>query len=314
MTGKVVHTGQAIVDLVMRVDALPPPGGDVFASDWAMQPGGGFNVMAAARRDGAPVLYTGGHGTGPFGTRVRAAMADEGIDVLAPVTQGRDTGFCVALVDEAAERTFVSTLGAEADADLSTLRRLDLAPPDVVYLSGYSLHHDTTREVLTRWLPSVDAGVRVVLDASPMIAKIDIGALWVAIRAATLWTLNETEARVLLGRLCSTDPAESDAGEVAARLRSVLESRVLVRTGASGCWVAGEDADPVLVPGLDVDAVDTNGAGDAHTGVVCASLCREEPLLDAVRRASVAAAIATTRRGPATAPVREETDRALRAG
>ncbi|MDN5853226.1 MAG: sugar kinase, partial [Actinomycetia bacterium] len=55
----------------MEVDALPAVGGDVFADAWSMHPGGGFNVMAAARRAGAAVVYTGGHGVGPFGERVR---------------------------------------------------------------------------------------------------------------------------------------------------------------------------------------------------------------------------------------------------
>ena len=65
------------------------------------------------------------------------------------------------------------------------------------------------------------------------------------------------------------------------------------------------------MPGFPVDAVDTNGAGDAHAGVLVAALLRGEGLLPAVRRANAAAAIATTRRGPATAPVAEETDRLL---
>src|SRR5699024_4239817 len=109
----------------MEVDALPMIGGDVYANAWSMQPGGGFNVMAAASRAGAAVVYTGGHGAGPFGDAVREAMSAEGVDVLAEVTADRDTGFCVALVDADAERTFVSTLGAEGVADPDVLRKVD---------------------------------------------------------------------------------------------------------------------------------------------------------------------------------------------
>jgi len=32
MTGRLIHTGQVILDLVMRVKGLPPVGGGVFAS------------------------------------------------------------------------------------------------------------------------------------------------------------------------------------------------------------------------------------------------------------------------------------------
>lgn len=311
MTGRVVHTGQAIVDLVMRVETLPPPGGDVFASAWELSAGGGFNTIAAAARDGAHVLYTGGHGTGPFGDRVRAAMAAEGVDVLASPHPDRDTGFCVALVDAAAERTFVSTLGAEGDPDSEVLASVDVRPADVVYVSGYSLHHAATRDLLGRWLPTVPGGVEVVVDTSPVIAGVPADALEVVARAATLWTANETEARVLLGRVGGGVEGLS-VDRVAARLRGALGAAVLVRTGPDGCWIAAAEAEPVHVPGLDVRAVDTNGAGDAHSGVVCAALARGVPLPEASRRANVAAAIATTRHGPATAPTRAETDEALR--
>jgi sugar/nucleoside kinase (ribokinase family) len=57
--------------------------------------------------------------------------------------------------------------------------------------------------------------------------------------------------------------------------------------------------------------VDSNGAGDAHGGVVAAALSRGEGLLTAARRANAAAAIAVTRRGPATAPTAEEIDEEL---
>ena len=35
MTGRVIHTGQVVIDLVLRVEALPEPGADVFAGEAA---------------------------------------------------------------------------------------------------------------------------------------------------------------------------------------------------------------------------------------------------------------------------------------
>lgn len=307
MAGRVIHTGQAIVDLVMRVEALPPRGGDIFAREWDLRPGGGFNVMAAASRDGAHVVYTGGHGTGPFGEQVRAAMRSEGVEVLAPTITGQDTGFCVALVEDDTERTFVSTVGAEGVADPDVIGSVAVTPADVVYTSGYSLYHKSTRTVLEHWLAGLAADVDVVFDASPVVAELSADALSVACRYATVWTVNEREARSLTARLTGVDG--DDPENLATRLRGALDRAVVVRTGASGCWVAADDSPAVHVPGLDVDAVDTNGAGDAHTGVLCADRCRGEPLVDAAYRGNVAAAIATTRHGPATAPMRAETDR-----
>ena len=114
---RLVFAGEAIVDVVMRVPGLPPRGGDLLADSSAVAVGGGFNVMAAAARQGMPVAYAGGHGTGPWGDLVRAALAIEGIEVLRDPDPRADTGFDVALVEADGERTFVTSLGAESASD-----------------------------------------------------------------------------------------------------------------------------------------------------------------------------------------------------
>ena len=80
--GRLVFAGETIVDVLMRVPGLPERGGDLLATSAEVAVGGGFNVMAAAARQGLPVLYAGGHGTGPWGDLVRAALAAEGLGLL----------------------------------------------------------------------------------------------------------------------------------------------------------------------------------------------------------------------------------------
>ncbi|HEY0937617.1 MAG TPA: hypothetical protein VGD91_28245, partial [Trebonia sp.] len=63
---RLVFAGEALVDVLMQVAALPERGGDRLASSATVTAGGGFNVMAAAARQGLPALYAGGHGTGPW--------------------------------------------------------------------------------------------------------------------------------------------------------------------------------------------------------------------------------------------------------
>jgi sugar/nucleoside kinase (ribokinase family) len=110
---RLVFAGEAIVDLLMWVPALPERGGDMLADAAAIEVGGGFNVMAAAVRQGLPVVYAGGHGTGPWGDKVRAALAAEGIRLPARPTRTRTRGL-TAPVEAGGERTFVTALGAES--------------------------------------------------------------------------------------------------------------------------------------------------------------------------------------------------------
>lgn len=314
MTGRVLHTGQAIVDLVMEITAVPEPGGDTFARRHELAVGGGFNVMAAAARDGADVVYAGAHGTGTFGDLVRSAMSDAGIRVLSAPRRDQDTGFCVALVDDSTERTFVSTLGAEGEVTVDDYRAAEAQAGDVVYVTGYSLLHEGSRRALLEWLPSLPAGAVVVVDPSPVIGEVPLDVVRAVAAAATVWSTNEREAQIVVDRLGLDRGATSD--DQARALARALGCAVVLRAGGRGSTVtlwdeaAGDVGSVEHVPAHAVRAVDTNGAGDAHCGVLCAELAAGRDLRAAVRRATVAAGLAVARRGPATAPTAAEIDAA----
>ncbi|MFJ9626915.1 PfkB family carbohydrate kinase [Streptomyces sp. NPDC101175] len=294
MSARLWHLGNVVVDLVLAVPALPERGGDVLATRAERTPGGGFNVMAAAARQGLPVTYAGAHGTGPCGERARAALRAEGIDVLLAPRPAADTGFVVCLVDAGGERTFVTSPGAEATLTTADLAELRPAAGDLVYVTGYSLLHDSNRVALLDLLPRLDPAVTLVADPGPLVAEIPGAALELLLARADWWSCNAREAASLTGL---DDPAEA-----ARALRSRLgRGSVLVRTGPDGC-VVGRDGLLVEVPGFAVDAVDLNGAGDAHTGVFMAALARGLDPVAAARRANAGAALAVTASGPATAP------------
>ena len=105
----------------------------------------------------------------------------------------------------------------------------------------------------------------------------------------------------------SVDPAAA-ATKLLARLRG---GNVVVRLGMSGCLVLQRGSAVVHVPGVPVTIVDTTGAGDAHLGAFIAGLATGLDAPAAAERANGVAALTVTRRGPATSPTAEETDRFL---
>lgn len=297
---RVICTGQAIVDLVMRIPALPARGGDIFASDSAFQAGGsGFNMMAAAARLDAQVIFAGAIGNGPFAQIVRTGLAAEGIAEPLPAAAKRDTGFCIALVDDDAERTFVTVIGAEADVDAELYQRAGAAAGDIVYVSGYSFMHPANRDALVAWLPSLPDSVLVVFDPAPVVADIDDSALAVLRDRVDIWTANQQEAAILAGR-------DGEAAELASELARQLNAVAVVRAGADGAYLASASAPVQHFSAPPVVAVDTNGAGDAHVGAMCAQLAQGAQLDQAVCVATLAAGLAVTKPGPATSPTRAE--------
>ena len=312
---RLVFAGEALVDLLMWVPALPERGGDMLAGSSSVQVGGGFNIMAAAARQGLPVLYAGGHGTGPWGDKVRAALAAEGIAVLRPPDPDADTGFDVALVEDGGERTFVTCLGAETLRAPGAWDAVQVRAGDAVYVSGYGLVAPDSGTILGAWAAALPAGVLLFVDPGPLIADIPAAVLGPVLSRCDWWSSNQREAALLTG---ASDPAE------AARLLIARTGRagVIVRAGQSGCVLALRAAvgpgapagvSVSLIPAPAVVAVDTTGAGDAHAGVFLAGLAAALPPAAAASRANAAAALTVTRAGPAVSPSRAELDAFLAA-
>lgn len=301
MPGRLIHVSPVIVDVVMTVDHVPGPGGDMLADSSRSLPGGGFNVMAAAARAGMRVVYGGAHGTGPNGELTRDALRAEGVEVAHPPAPGSDTGFCVVLVDRSAERTFVTRLGAEVELSRAQLSSLEPAPDDTVYIVGYALLPGPHAENLAAWLKELPHRTRLVLDPAPVVGGIAPELLTAVLARTDVFSPNAPEAAELTG----TAGPERAAALLTDRIRP--GGTVVLRDGARGCLVAEAGAEqPVRVPGFTVEAVDTNGAGDAHVGTFAAALTEGLDPVAAARRANAAAAFAVTRRGPATAPTSSE--------
>jgi sugar/nucleoside kinase (ribokinase family) len=307
---RLVFAGEAIVDLLMWVPALPERGGDMLAESSSVQVGGGFNIMAAAARQGLPVVYAGGHGTGPWGDKVRAALAAEGITVLRPPDPDADTGFDVALVEAGGERTFVTSLGAESLREPAVWDPVRVRAGDAVYVSGYGLVAPESGAILGAWAAGLPAEVLLFVDPGPLIADIPDAVLGPVLSRCDWWSCNQREAALLTG---ASDPVEA-ARHLAGRTG---RTGVIVRSGRSGCVLAlrtpGPDVSLSLVPAPAVVAVDTTGAGDAHAGVFLAGLAAGLPPGAAASRANAAAALVVTRPGPAVAPSRAELDAFLAA-
>jgi sugar/nucleoside kinase (ribokinase family) len=301
---RLLHLGNVVVDVVLQVPALPAPGGDVLATRARTVAGGGFNVMAAAARQGLAVAYGGVIGTGPFAALALAACAAEGIEMLQPPKPGQDTGFVVSVVDATGERTFLTGRGAEATLTAADLGRVRPAPGDAVYLSGYGLAHPSNAAAILAWLARLGRDHLVIFDPGPLAGELPPEVLD-PVLARTVWlTCNARESALLTGL-----PDPDDA--LAALSTRLPRAGILLRTGPSGCLLARSGSPARRVPGYRVESVDTNGAGDTHTGTFLAALSAGKEPVDAARRANAAAALSTTRLGPATGPTTAELARFL---
>lgn len=394
--GRVVLMGQILVDLAVRGEALPAPGGDVWASDEGMHVGGGFNALVAARCMGAQAVSLSPIGQGPYSLLIQQALQRAGITDAGPHIDGIDNGFCIAFTDQSGERTFISTRGAEtraparAWADFTATMR----PGDVLYIDGYLMDHPANRQAAQAALEALPEGVQVILDVSPV-----IGIPQGLPARDVIVSMNHREAQQIInqsaerglgqgqelsrgqgqghcqkqgqdgeqsqrcyqeqgqrcdqeqGQLCDQAP---EASAVASLVAGLLGCPVVMRAGAEGAYFArpaaalvastmapdavpavsaaapagasaegsaaapaavttaasANAADVTYIPTPRVAAIDTNGAGDAHSGVLAAALAQAIPLERALLLANCAGALSTTLVGPAACPAREQIEAA----
>ena len=315
--GRVVLMGQILVDLAVRGDALPGPGGDVWAVDEGMHVGGGFNALVAARRMGAEAVSLSPIGEGPYSSLIQTALEREGIMDLGPRVTGTDNGFCIVFTDRTGERTFISTKGAETMAPAGAWADFvrTMSPGDVLYIDGYLMDHPANREAAGAALSVLPAGVRVVLDVSPVIGIPD----GLPTRDVIV-SMNHREAQEIGKRTADRSLLDRCAQPLGAAeaVCAAMRRPVVVRAGAQGAYIArpsvaatdAVDEDASHVPTPRVEAIDTNGAGDAHSGVLAASLAQGIPLERALLLANCAGALSTTVVGPASCPSRSQIEAA----
>ena len=311
---RVIHTGQALVDLVIEVPDLPARGQNVMAGSVAQYAGGAVTVLLAAARLGAQCVHAGALGTGPNGDLIRETLDADGIIASAPAVTAQDTGVCVVLVEPTAERTFVTTLGAERDITVESLSSAAVQPGDLVCVTGYSLALEQTRDPLLAWMATLPEEAIVVLDPGAAFAALPTDVRDTMLARTDVWTSNAEETVDLLAARSVTAPAsEREIVGQAAALTPLMRAGAvtIVRDGAEGCAVHA-DGESTYVPGFPQTPVDTNGAGDTHTGALLAAIADGLTWVDACRRANAAAAIKVTRRGPTTAPSASEVEEFLR--
>ena len=315
--GRVVLMGQILVDLAVRGEALPSPGGDVWAVDEGMHVGGGFNALVAARRMGAEAVSLSPIGDGPYSSLIQAALTREGIADLGPRIAGIDNGFCIAFTDSTGERTFISTKGAETMAPASAWADFvrTMHPGDVLYIDGYLMDHPANREAAEAALRVLPEGVRVLLDVSPV-----IGIPSALPSDGVIVSMNHREAQEIAQQRGDSSVRDRcrEPREAARAMLSLLGRPVLVRAGVEGAYI-GRPAQPetnttadevTAIPTPRVEAIDTNGAGDAHSGVLAVSLAQGIPLERALLLANCAGALSTTVVGPASCPTRSQIEAA----
>ena len=270
------NLGSINVDQVLAVPHMPEPGETLSATDHAIFLGGkGTNMSVACARAGARVHHIGA--VGEDGEWCVDRLMEYGVDTRFIARAEQDTTQALILVDPSGENTIVLSPGANDHIPQAILQEaLSEAQTGDWLLIQNETNLQRTAAELGRKM-----GLKVAYAAAPF----DADRVQAVLPSLDLLFLNEVEA--------------SQLREATGQKPYELGIRdVVVTLGADGADWFGPKG-PQHFDAIKVEAVDTTGAGDTFTGYVLAGLDRGQPMGQAIKTATRAAALMVQRHGTA---------------
>jgi ribokinase len=301
--GRVFVAGSINMDVVATAERHPRIGETVAGEAVLYFPGGkGANQAVASAKLGASTTLVGRLGADGFGQELRTFLAAQSVDLaFVKDTAGTHSGTAIITIANA-DNTIVVVPGANAMVDANDVAAPMLAKGDVA-VSQFEIPLPTIAAFFQR---ARAAGATTVLNPAPA-KKADVALL----DLVDILILNETE----LGLLTGTELRDSDApARFAKAAQSLAQGKIVCVTLGKRGVLALVDGEPLLVPGREVKAVDTTGAGDCFVGALASRLAAGKSLRDALAYANIAASICVQRMGAAPSmPTAQEVEAVLNA-
>ncbi|WP_407147580.1 ribokinase [Bradyrhizobium sp. ORS 86] len=301
--GRVFVAGSINMDVVATTERHPRIGETVAGDAVLYFPGGkGANQAVASAKLGAPTTLVGRLGADAFGQELRAFLTAQGVDLaFVKDTPGTHSGTAIITVANA-DNTIVVVPGANAKVDADDVAAPALTKGDIA-VSQFEIPLPAIASFFAR---ARAAGATTVLNPAPA-KKADATLL----DLVDILILNETE----LGFLSGMELRDSDApGRFAEAARALAPDKIVCVTLGKRGVLALVEREPLLIPGREVKAVDTTGAGDCFVGALASQLAIGKPLRDALAYANIAASICVQRMGAAPSmPTAKEVENALSA-
>jgi sugar/nucleoside kinase (ribokinase family) len=288
--GRVICLGDVMVDVVALLSGELAPGSDTPAEIRLSGGGSAANTACWLARLGADVSLVARVGDDDFGRTTVQQLRAFGVRTEIAVDPSEPTGICIVLVGSQGRRSMIPAAGANAALNQADVDSIDLAAPDHLHLSAYSLLRPETREAAQQALKraqSVAAGLSVDVASAVPLAQVGGSRFLSWLPQDCLLLLNADEARVLVN---GTDLAS------AARSLAVSGRRVVIKDGARGAFWA-DDSRAGHVATIAVNAVDSTGAGDAFAAGLIHALRTGATLPDAVVAGNSVGALAVQQPG-----------------
>lgn len=299
--GRVTVVGSYIVALVMDTDRIPVEGETVLGRNYHTTHGGkGSNMACCAARLNADATFMGKIGKDSFGDDFLNLLKKEGVadkGVLFSENLPTAVGFIIfsskgtnsIVIDIAANGDFLPN-DIESNQNIIESSNVILSPLEIPLETALA----AAKEAKTN-------GKKSILNPAPAMDLRDAD-----LSNVFALTPNETEGRVCLGMRPDHVIADED---LAIALLELGVENVMLTLGPKGIlWISREGMR--VIPALEVDVVDSVGAGDAFNAGLAVGLSENQPIIESIVLGVTTASLSTQKRETIESyPYRDEVDK-----
>lgn len=293
-----VSVGAVNADLLIYTREFPKAGQEIAVEKVELHGGGsGANVAVGLSRLGKKTGFVGKVGTDYFGRFLINEFEKENVDISNLKIEEGNSGLVIGIVDRNAERTLLVNEGLQ-----STLSKKDI-PKDYIQSAKFLFIHSVIGEdviepleIATKY--AAEAGVKVLFDPGFIFAEMGIERFRKILENTSILKLNEEETKVF---------TSSQNIEDSFKVINDYGPQFIISTlGKEGCIVNFENEITKISVPIDLQAIDTTGAGDAFSAALVSSLIDGQSYREACKFACMVGRVSTTKVGARSVPTLEE--------
>lgn len=270
------------MDLITKTERIPRVGETVWSGKFKMAPGGkGMNQAIGASRLGSDVSFIGKVGEDYFGEKLLEKLKEEEIDTThLDIEKQVPTGTASIIVDLEGRNIIAVAPGADESITKKDIdKSIKLLERSEVFLAQLETPIEIVEYGITK---AKESGAKTILNPAPakelpknLLKNVDV--------------LVPNEIEVI--DIAKTHEKKS-MEEAARKIIQRGPETVVVTLGKEGCLIVTEEK-VREIEGINVEAKDTTGAGDAFCAGLAVGLASGKDIQEAAEMGNLAGAFST---------------------
>lgn len=293
---KIAIVGSMNMDMILHADRIPLKGETIQGKSIEYQPGGkGANQAVAIAKLGGDVTMFGCVGNDAVGRQLIDNLKEYGVNTSHIETlENVSTGQAIITIGES-DNSIIIIAGANAHVDIPYVEkyRKEILEADIVVLQN-----EIPEETVSYTIRMCHKENKIIVWNPAPARKVETEL----INMVTYITPNEHEVEIIW---------QKNLEEI-AELQKQYKEKLIVTQGEKGVSVSFDGEQITIIPAMEVEVVDTTGAGDTLNGAFCVGIAEGMDEIHALKFANAAAGLSVKKCGAQKGmPVREKVEKMI---